>query len=150
MNVRDIITAIKNGDKGKAQFVRFVINGCMAAGIHYVVYLIALMVIDSYFPSIIQYMSRANATSLAYVIGYIVSFAVNFYFTCIFTFRATPNWHRFIGFSGSHVVNFLLHTVLFSACMHIGIHPLIAPFIVMGIAMLVQFTILKFVFKKKN
>lgn len=147
MTLRHIITSIKNGDKGKAQFLRFIINGCVAAGIHYGVYLLALIVIDSCFPGIIQYMSRNNATSLAYVIGYIVSFAVNFYFTCVFTFRAAPTFKRFVGFSGSHAVNFLLHVVLFSVCMHIGVHPLIAPFVVMGIAMLVQFTILKFVFK---
>lgn len=149
MNIKQIITSIKNGDAGKAQFIRFVINGCVAAGVHYGVYLLALAVIDSCFPGIIQYMSRANATSLAYITGYLVSFAVNFYFTCIFTFRAAPTLRRFIGFFGSHAVNFLLHVVLFSACMHIGIHPLIAPFVVMGIAMLVQFTILKFVFKKR-
>mgnify|MGYP004690112971 CR=1 len=149
MTIRQIITAIKNGDAGKAQFIRFIINGCVAAGVHYGVYLLALIIIDSCFPTIIQYMSRNTATSVAYVIGYLVSFAVNFYFTCVFTFRATPSLRRFIGFSGSHAVNFLLHVVLFSACMHIGIHPLIAPFVVMAIAMLVQFTILKFVFKKR-
>lgn len=148
MEIRRLIDAIKKGDAGKAQFVRFVINGCLAAGVHYGVYILALVVIDSCFPGIIQYMSRASATSLAYVIGYLVSFAVNFYFTCVFTFRASPSVRRFIGFSGSHAVNFLLHIVLFSACMWVGIHPLIAPFVVMGIAMLVQFTILKLVFRR--
>lgn len=158
MNIQNTIRNIKNGDAGKAQFVRFIINGCLAAGVHYVVYLVALMVIDSCFPGIIRYMSRTDATSLAYIIGYLVSFAVNFYFTCVFTFRAAPSWHRFVGFSGSHCVNFLLHVVLFKACMHVSAYvgidnltaTLISPFIVMGIAMLVQFTILRFVFKKNK
>ena len=126
--------AIKNGDHGKAQFVRFILNGCFSASVHYVVYYLLQLVIE---------------VNTAYAIGYIVSFLVNYYTTCRFTFRQQPTWKHFIGFSGSHAVNFGLHIVLFWLCMQIGIHRLVAPIIVMGIAMLIQFTILRWVFKKR-
>ncbi len=149
MTFRQQLSQLKNGNAGRAQFVRFIINGCVSATVHYGVYLLLLIAIDSYIYNISKVITRETATSIAYAIGYLLSFAVNFYFTCIFTFRATPTLRRFVGFSGSHAVNFLLHIVLFSACLHLGIHRLVAPFIVMGIAMLVQFTILKLVFRIK-
>ncbi len=129
------VHAIKSGDKGKAQFVRFILNGCLAAGVHYLVYFLCQLVIE---------------VNVSYAIGYIVSFLLNFYTTNVFTFHTQPTWKNFIGFSGSHGVNFLLHIVLFKCCMLLGIHRLVAPIIVMGIAMLVQFTILKVVFKQKS
>lgn len=132
--IKNKARVIKNGDQGKAQFVRFVLNGCFSAAVHYIVYYILQLVIE---------------VNVAYAIGYIVSFVVNYYTTCHFTFRRKPTWHHFIGFSGSHAVNFGLHIVLFWTCMQLGIHRLVAPIIVMGIAMLVQFAILRFVFKKK-
>lgn len=124
---------LKTADKGKAQFLRFIINGCFSASVHYLVYFLCQLLIE---------------VNTSYAIGYIVSFVVNFYTTCYFTFRAQPTWKRFIGFSGSHAVNFGLHIVLFWCCMQLGINRFIAPVIVMGIAMLVQFTILRFIFKK--
>lgn len=149
MSLKQNITRIKDGDAGKAQFVRFIINGCLSAAVHYGVYLLLLIAIDNYIDIINKVASRDTATSTAYAIGYVVSFAVNFYFTCVFTFRASPTLRRFIGFSGSHAVNFLLHIVLFALCLRLGVHRLVAPFVVMGIAMLVQFAILKVVFRKR-
>ena len=134
-SVLNKVRAIKSGEKGKAQFVRFIINGCFAAGIHYLVYFLCQLFIE---------------VNVSYAIGYIVSFLINFYTTNVFTFHTQPTWKNFVGFSGSHGVNFILHIVLFKACMLLGIHRLIAPIIVMGLAMLVQFTILKVVFGKKK
>lgn len=123
------------GDKGRTQFLRFIINGCLSAAIHYGVYYLCQLFIE---------------VNTAYAIGYIVSFIINYYTTCYFTFNQKPTWRHFIGFSGSHGVNFCLHIVLFWCCMQLGVHRLIAPVIVMGIAMIVQFTILRFVFRKKD
>ncbi|MBO5613149.1 MAG: GtrA family protein [Prevotella sp.] len=125
---------LKNAEQGKAQFVRFVLNGCFSASVHYLVYYLLQLVIE---------------VNVAYATGYMVSFLVNYYTTCYFTFRRQPTWSHFIGFSGSHAVNFGLHIVLFWICMQLGIHRLVAPVIVMGIAMLVQFTILRWIFKKR-
>ncbi|MBO7645508.1 MAG: GtrA family protein [Prevotella sp.] len=126
--------ALKNGEAGKAQFVRFVLNGCFSAAVHYAVYYILQLFIE---------------VNVSYATGYVVSFLVNYYTTCRFTFRRQPSWHHFIGFSGSHAVNFGLHIVLFWCCMQLGIHRLVAPVIVMGIAMLIQFSILRLIFRKK-
>lgn len=131
--LKEKISDIKNNDRGKAQFIRFVLNGCFSAAVHYAVYYLMQLIIE---------------VNTAYAIGYVVSFLVNYYTTCLFTFRQQPTWKHFVGFSGSHAINFMLHIVLFWCCMQIGIHRLIAPVIVMGIAMLVQFTILRIVFKK--
>lgn len=124
-----------HSDSPKAQFMRFILNGCFSAGIHYLVYFLCQLFIE---------------VNVSYAIGYILSFLVNYYTTTYFTFRTTPSWKHFVGFSGSHGVNFLLHIVLFWCCMQLGINRFIAPVLVMGIAMLVQFTILKFVFKKRE
>ena len=117
------------------QFVRFVVNGCLSSGVHYGVYCLMLL--------------WANE-NIAYVTGYIVSFIGNFFLTCYFTFRTKPTIKRFLGFSGSHAVNFGLHVVLFNVMLQLGVHRLIAPVLVMGIAMLVQFTILRFVFSHRK
>ena len=124
---------IKDGDKGKAQFIRFIMNGCLAAAIHYTIYYILQKYIE---------------VNVAYSIGYAISFLVNYYTTCRFTFRQSPTCKHFAGFAGSHTVNYLLQAALFWICMQIGVHRLVAPVIVMTTAMLVQFTILRLVFKK--
>jgi len=114
------------------QFVRFGVNGCLSSAVHIGVYYLLLAWVS------------VNA---AYITGYVVSFVVNFFMTSYFTFRTRPTLKRFIGFSGSHAVNFLLHVVLLNVLLFLGVHPMVAPFFVIAIAMLVQFTILRWVFK---
>lgn len=124
----------KNRDQIK-QFIRFCIVGTVAAGIHYGIYYVLLRL--------------SAGHNLAYATGYILAFICNFIATSYFTFRSSPSWGRFVGFAGSHAVNFLLHMVLLNVFLWMGMHELIAPIVVMLVAMLVQYTILNFVFKKK-
>lgn len=131
--IKQKMKSVKDGDKGKSQFVRFVLNGILASSIHYAIYYLC---------------QRFMEVNLSYAIGYLVSFIINFFTTSIFTFHTKPTFVRFIGFSGSHAVNFLLQVSLFWCCMQIGVHRLIAPVISMGVAMLVQFVILRLVFGK--
>ena len=133
--LKEKIKDIKTDEGSKAQFVRFALNGCFSAAIHYAVYYLMQLIIE---------------VNVAYAIGYVVSFLVNYYTTCRFTFRRKPTWSHFIGFSGSHAINFCMHVVLFWCCMQLGIHRMLAPVIVMGTAMLIQFSILRWVFKKKD
>lgn len=118
-------------DERCRQFVRFALNGGLSSAIHYAVYYVLL------------YYVNAN---VAYISGYLVSFVINFFLTCYFTFRTTPTLKRFVGFCGSHAVNFGLHVVLFNLFLQLGVHRLVIPLLVIGIAMIVQFTILKWVF----
>lgn len=113
------------------QFVRFCIIGTCAAAVHYGIYFLLQLWID---------------VNVAYTAGYVISFVGNFYATNYFTFHTMPTWRNFTGFAGSHAVNYVLHIVLFNLFLWMGIHRLIAPPLVMLVAMLVQFTILRFVF----
>lgn len=113
------------------QFVRFGIIGALSTALHYGIYYITL---------------RWTGANVAYVTGYLVSFVCNFFLTSYFTFRTRPTLKRFVGFAGSHAVNFALHLVLLNLLLWAGVHELVAPLFVIAIAMVVQFTILRWVF----
>ena len=117
------------------QFIRFCIVGTIAAGIHYGIYYLLLRI--------------GAGHNLSYATGYILAFICNFIATSYFTFHSSPSWGRFAGFAGSHAVNFLLHMVLLNVFLWMGMHELIAPIAVMLVAMLVQYAILNYVFRKK-
>ncbi len=113
------------------QFVRFCIIGTLSAATHYAIYFLLQLWID---------------LNVAYTAGYIISFVGNFYLTNYFTFRTRPSWGKFFGFACSHSLNYVLHIVLFNLFLWMGVHRLIAPPLVMLIAMLVQFSVLRIVF----
>ena len=117
------------------QFLRFCIIGTLAAAVHYGIYFMLQQWID---------------VNIAYTTGYMVSFVGNFFLTSYFTFRRVPTWKRFIGFAGSHGLNYVLHIVLFNAFLWLGVHRLLAPPLVMLVAMLVQFCVLRFVFTSRR
>ena len=121
------------------EFVRFCIVGVIAAGIHYLVYFL-LQLIDG----------GSVWLSIAYTIGYIVSLVCNFFLTTYFTFRSKVSVKKAAGFSFSHIVNYTLHIVLFNLFISFGIDRLIAPILVLFIAVPTNFTILHFVYRKKK
>ena len=131
--MENIKSLIKNNRDQIIQFIRFCIVGTVAAGIHYGIYYVLLRL--------------GAGHNLAYATGYILAFICNFIATSYFTFKTGPSWGKFAGFAGSHAVNFLLHMVLLNVFLWMGMHELIAPIVVMLVAMLVQYTILNFVFK---
>ena len=85
--------------EGTAQFLRFCINGVIAASIHYGIYYLLQLWTD---------------VNIAYTAGYLISFVYNFIATNYFTFHTHPTWKNFVGFAGSHGVNYFLHIVLFN------------------------------------
>ena len=113
-------------------FLRFCIVGGCAAAVHYGIYYLLL-----------QLAAPVNA---AYIAGYLISFVGNFFATSYFTFSSRPTWGRFAGFAGSHALNFVLHIILLNFFLWLGIHRLIAPVLVMGVAMLVQYAVLYLVY----
>jgi len=113
------------------QFIRFCIIGTCAAAVHYGIYFL------------LQYWINLN---IAYTAGYVISFVGNYFLTNYFTFRTRPSWGKFIGFAGSHGLNYLLHIILFNIFLWAGVHKLIAPPLVMLVAMLAQFSVLRIVF----
>lgn len=116
------------------QFMRFVLNGIFVTAIQYGVYLLLQMYIG---------------VNIAYTLGYLVSFAVNFIMTSRFTFRQPMSMRRFLGFSGSHAVNYCVQMGLFNLFLLLGMGRAVAPIPSMAIAVLIQFSILRVVYRKR-
>ncbi len=121
------------------QFARFCIAGTLAAGVHYAVYYAMQLLLPGGF-----------WLTVDYTVGYIVSLVCNFFLTTYFTFRSRPSAGKAAGFGFSHAVNYTLHIALFNLFMAIGIHRLVAPVLVLMVAVPTNFLILRFVYRKKN
>lgn len=126
-------------DERFMQFVRFCIVGTVAAGIHYgVYYLMQLFLVGKLW------------LNVDYTIGYGVSLVCNFFLTTYFTFQSKASTKKVAGFGFSHLVNYTLHIVLFNLFIGIGIHRLIAPVLVLMVAVPTNFLILHFVYTNKK
>lgn len=117
------------------EFIRFALVGILATALHYGLYYLLQTLIN---------------VNIAYATGYLLSFIVNFYLTAYFTFGTRPSWKKAIGFSGAHLVNFLIHMLLLNLFLWAGISQTWAPLPVFAIAIPVNFILIRFVFKHKN
>ena len=125
---------MRNMDK-KATFgelIRFGIVGTTAAAIHYAIYWI------------LQHWINVN---VAYTIGYVLSFLVNYYLSAHFTFKEKTSTKNGIGFGMAHLTNYLLHMVLFNFFLWVGLSRELAPIAVLAIAVPTNFLMVRFVFK---
>ena len=114
------------------QIVRFGIVGTTAAAIHYGVYWLLQLYIN---------------VNVAYTIGYIVSFLVNYVLSAHFTFREKTTKKNGLGFIGAHLTNYLLHMGLFNVFLWLGLSRQLAPIAVLAIAVPTNFVLVRFVFK---
>lgn len=117
------------------EFIRFALVGILATALHYGLYYLLQTLIN---------------VNIAYATGYLLSFIVNFYLTAYFTFGTRPSWKNAVGFSGAHLVNFLIHMLLLNLFLWAGISQTWAPLPVFAIAIPVNFILIRFVFKHKN
>lgn len=117
------------------EFIRFCVVGVIAAGMHYGIYYLLQVRID---------------VNVAYTIGYVVSLIGNFFLTSYLTFRRAPSAKRALGFGASHLVNYLLHMVLFNLFLYLGISQELAPILVLAVAVPINFLLLRWVFKRKG
>ncbi|MGN0281820.1 MAG: GtrA family protein [Prevotella sp.] len=125
-------------EKKAQEFMRFCCVGVVAAGIHYAVYYaIQLMATSGFW------------LNMAYSTGYVVSLICNFFMTTYFTFRSKASVKRMAGFGGSHLVNYLIHIVLFNVFIALNVHRLMAPILVLMVAVPTNFTILRWVYGRK-
>ena len=122
-------------DNKKGEFLRFAIVGVTAAIIHYAIYFVLYHFIN---------------VSFAYTIGYILSWFCNLYLTSKFTFHRKATLKKSAGFAGAHVINYFMHIVLLQFFLWIGIHKALAPVFVMSIATVINFFLVRFVFKSGN
>lgn len=119
----------------KKEFLRFASVGVIATAIHYFIYWFLLRLIHP---------------TVAYSIGYVVSFVCNFYLTSKFTFQKKATVKKGLGFISSHAFNYLLQVSLLSFFIHVGVDRLLAPFPVYCICIPVNFLLVRFVFHKFN
>ena len=114
------------------EMIRFSIVGVLVTVIHYVVYWLLLLVID---------------VNIAWTAGYIAGFVFNYYMSAYFIFRSKTNVKNGAGFSGAHIVNYLLQMVLLNVFIKIGLSPSMAPVGVYAVSLPVNFLLVRFVFK---
>ena len=114
------------------EFLRFVMVGLFATGLHYGIY----FVLQKFIQVIVA-------------LGYVLSFVANFYLTAYFTFGQPPSWKKAFGFGGAHLTNYLIHIGLLNLFLRLGFSRPLAPIPVFLIAIPVNFLLVRFVFKQK-
>lgn len=117
------------------EIIRFCIVGGLATAVHYGIYLLLQLWIWTW---------------LAYTIGYVLSFLMNYMLTNYFTFRTKPSVQNGIGFVISHAVNYGLHIGLLELFLWLGVSDVWAPIPVYCIVIPVNFLLVRFVFKNLN
>lgn len=116
-----------------ASFLRFCVVGVLATGIHYGVYWMLLKVMNP---------------TMAFTIGYAISFCCNYLLTAKFTFRKKRSVRNGIGFALSHLVNYGLQTGMLNLFIAIGISEGLAPLPVYCICVPVNYLLVRFVFSR--
>ena len=104
------------------EILRFGIVGVISTAIHYV--------------------------NVAYTIGYVLSFLVNYYLTAHFTFHEKATKRNGVGFGGAHLFNYCLQIALLNFWLWVGLSRELAPLGVYAIAVPTNFLLVRFVFKK--
>lgn len=129
------MTAMKRFSTGLfGEAFRFGVVGAVATAVHYAAYWLLM---------------DAIGVNVAYTLGYVMSFLLNFWLTARFTFRTKPSWRKLAGMSGAHAVNWLLHIVLLNLFLSFGVPRGVAPVPVFAVAIPVNFLLVRFVFKHK-
>lgn len=112
--------------------IRFCIVGVLATIVHYGIYLLLKGVIN---------------VSVAYTIGYVISFIGNFVLTNVYTFKTQATAKKGIGFVICHVINYLLHISLLNVFIWLGVPSSLAPIPVYCIVVPVNFLLVRKVVK---
>lgn len=112
--------------------IRFCIVGVLATIVHYGLYLLLKEVIN---------------VSVAYTIGYVISFIGNFVLTNVYTFKTQATAKKGIGFVICHVINYLLHIGLLNVFIWLGVPSSLAPIPVYCIVVPVNFLLVRKVVK---
>lgn len=115
------------------ELFRFGVVGVIAVAINYAIYLILLPFMDK---------------SIAYAIGYIISFCFNYLLSAHFTFRKETNKKNGIGFAGAHLFNFFLQIGLLNVFIWLEVAKEWAPLPMYCIAVPSNFLIVRYVFDR--
>lgn len=118
-----------------SQLLRFMVTGAVAVAIHYGTYLI---------------LRKWTTDSIAYIIGYGVSFACNYLLTCMFTFKKSSTAYRGVGFCMAHTVNFCLQIGLLKFYLRLNVDPRLAPLFIFCITVPINFLLVRYAFIHKE
>jgi putative flippase GtrA len=116
-------------------FIRFLMVGIFATAIHYGIYLLLIHLIW---------------VNIAYTIGYVLSFFMNFILTSYFTFKSKPSVIKGIGFGISHLINYALHILLLNFFLWIQLPKAYAPIPVFMIVIPINFLLIRTVFLSRK
>ena len=126
------ILFIKNNETYK-EIIKFGIVGCIAVIVQYVTYCFCLLIFNY---------------NIAFTIGYVVSFVVNYLLTTTFTFKTRKNLNNSIGFAIFNIINYLLQVGLLNLFINIGVSKQLSPIPVFSICVPTNFLLVRLVMKK--
>ncbi len=118
------------------EMLRFIIVGASATVLQYLVYILLLKMIYVFTPQ------QSNT------IAYLVSFMFNYIASTKFTFKVKSTAKRGLGFAFSHVINYLLQTVLLTIFLHLGLLKQYAMLPVFIICVPVNFLLVRMFLRK--
>ena len=115
------------------EIVRFGMVGVVATALHYGVYWLLHGLMN---------------VSVAYTIGYFVSFVANYLLSARFTFKKKKSVKNGVGFACAHLFNYVLQISLLNLFIWLGVGEGLAPVPVYCIAIPTNFVLVRFVFVK--
>lgn len=123
---------MKNKKETVSQIMRFGVTGVIATAAHYGIY------------ALLKWYIPVNA---AYTIGYALSFVLNYFMSARYTFRKKTSVGNGMKFACAHAINYMLQIALLNLFLSLGVSDTMAPIPVYGIAIPVNFLMVRFVFK---
>lgn len=115
------------------EIVRFGLVGVVATALHYGVYWLLHGLMN---------------VSVAYTIGYFVSFVANYLLSARFTFKKKKSVKNGVGFACAHLFNYVLQISLLNLFIWLGVGEALAPVPVYCIAIPTNFVLVRLVFVK--
>lgn len=119
---------------GRSEILRFIFTGGLATLLHYMIYFILLQL-------------QVNMT-VAFGIGYFLSFMFNYVMSAKFTFRKVTSISNGVGFAVAHVVNFSLQAGLLNFFSWLSVPKELAPLPAYAISIPVNFFLVRYVFNR--
>lgn len=127
-----LTTIIHSKRLGEA--IRFCVVGILATGIHYAIYY-----------ALLRYGTHA---SIAYTIGYALSFISNFYLSARFTFKKKTSVKKGIGFAMSHLLNYLLQIICLNIFIWLDVPAELSPIPVYCVCIPINFLLVRLIFNE--
>ncbi len=145
MPIKDIINHLDDKQRqGLGEVIRFGIVGVIAVAIQYLCYLLVVALLEYMMPDWDNHVIVTSANTIAYVI----SFIFNYIASTRYTFKVKSNVKRSAGFVFSHIINYLLQTVVLNFFVGIGLNKQIAMMPMFAITVPTNFILVRFFLKR--